>query len=485
MPQDEENKKGALRKTGSTVFMGEREAGMDELAAMQEPLLLERQKQKSQENYLENVRLKATERAREILVNAYAEREKLLEESRRQAQEHILELERDARSLKDAAQAEYDKAAREREEADALLREAGESRDCAHAEGFQAGMDQAEEELRQFRTNLAASLGALLRTLDARRVALNEFWRDDLAELVRVAAAAGTGWLLKTEHENILRSLVLNALDALEERATLTLRVHPEDEAGISDLFNAARERAPDIRQWIVNADAGLERGDFTIDSAHGSVESRRRYFRDMVDGILENLALPGGRDGLDRAPAGEDIHDLVEREVAAITALAPPLHEEPTPARAAPAIETPPETAASAPDGPSEGPVEGPADGPQSPTDQNMSQASASKTAPEATAETPPAPSIDGEPADDGALSAVLPIDEEPVGDGVLPAASADNADAASPGNQPASRLEEGTDANSSPSIAELEDELFAPEDPSSNPVFSEGGFLPGKGGS
>ena len=63
-----------LRKKWGTIFMGEREASVEELNAMQEPALRAQVRQKAQEDYMERVRAKATDRARQILGEAYAER---------------------------------------------------------------------------------------------------------------------------------------------------------------------------------------------------------------------------------------------------------------------------------------------------------------------------------------------------------------------------------------------------------------------------
>jgi flagellar biosynthesis/type III secretory pathway protein FliH len=322
-----------LRKKWGTVFMGGREAGMAELAAMQEPLRQERQKQRNQQDYVDNVRARAAERAREILAAAYAEREKILEDARREAGERSLRLEQESGELKAAAEAEHARAMEEREAAAALRREAGEIRNAAHGEGFQSGMEQAGAELMEFRAELGASLAALLRAVEAQRRSIHAFWREDVAELVRAAVAAGTGWTLKSEHEDILRALVLNSLDMLEDRAVLTLRVHPEDEAQTGELLAAAHERVPELKQWVITADADMEYGDFTMESAHGSVESRRARFREMVEGILANLVLPAGEDGTGHAPAdGKDMHELVEREVEKITRLAPSPPAAPAP---------------------------------------------------------------------------------------------------------------------------------------------------------
>ena len=66
--------------------MGEREATVEQLDAMQEPLRRERAQQQEQEDYFARVRAKAEERAREILGAAYAERQRVLDEARAEAQ---------------------------------------------------------------------------------------------------------------------------------------------------------------------------------------------------------------------------------------------------------------------------------------------------------------------------------------------------------------------------------------------------------------
>ena len=282
-----------LRKKWGTIFMGEREASPQQLDAMQEPLLRERAQQQHQEDYLARVRARAEERAREILGAAYAERQKVLEEAGVEAQTRILQLTREAQALRAQAQEELVQAQAEHGKARDLREEAEIIRDHAHNDGFQAGMAQAGAELKEFRADVGQMLGNMLHALEVQRHSLGEAWRDELAELTRVAVEAGTGWILQAEHQRILQHLVFNSLQLLEDRATVTVRVHPDDEETVSDLFRAARERVPELNQWIVNGDASIEAGGLVAESVSGSVENLRAHYREMVNGILEYLTLP------------------------------------------------------------------------------------------------------------------------------------------------------------------------------------------------
>ena len=154
-----------LRKKWGTIFMGEREATVDQLDAMQEPMRREKLKQEQEADYMERVRARAAERAKEILGAAYAERLKVLDEARaeddalkRETAAKCAAVKAEAEALRKEAQAELARAQAEREAAVRV-------REAAHGEGYQAGMDQAGQELREFRAELGQSLGALLRAI--------------------------------------------------------------------------------------------------------------------------------------------------------------------------------------------------------------------------------------------------------------------------------------------------------------------------------
>ncbi|MBD5552968.1 MAG: flagellar assembly protein FliH [Desulfovibrio sp.] len=320
-----------VRKKWGTIFMGEREASVEQLHAMQEHVNRDRLQKERAEDYMERVKARAADRAREILGAAYAERQKVLEEAKSEAQvqkrlamQEVAKIRAEGEGLRQQAEAELAAARAEKEDA-AKIREG------AYEDGYQAGMDQAGAELHEFRAELGQSVGAVLRGLERQRKNILANWREDLAALVKAAAAAGTGLLLQKEHEQILRQLVFQALDMLENRSAITVRVNPLDEESVSDLFHAARERVPELKQWTVIGDDTIERGGLVADSGSGSVDLRRANFRELVDNVLMHLGLPE----LEREHADDEaVASLVEQEVAHIASLTPELAplEEPAP---------------------------------------------------------------------------------------------------------------------------------------------------------
>lgn len=317
-----------IRKKWGTIFMGDREASVEQLHAMQEPLRREKEKKEQTEDYMERVRARAADRAREILGAAYTERQKVLDEAKaeiaarkRQAAMECAQLKQEGEKVRQEAQAEYDKAK-------ATLEEAEKIRAQAHEEGFQEGMTQAGAELHEFRAELGQSMAVLMRAIERERKNILEQWRTELAALVQAAAQAGTGLILQKEHQAILRALVFQALDLLESRSSINMRVNPADEAQVSDLFHAARERAPELKQWVVTGDNNIEPGGLVAETGSGSVDLQRNNFRELVDGVLSHLGLPD----METEEQAATMRDLVEKEVAHIASLSPELDLAPEP---------------------------------------------------------------------------------------------------------------------------------------------------------
>lgn len=310
-----------MRKKWGTIFIGDREASVEQLNAMRERADHDKHQKEREEDYMERVRARAADRAREILGEAYAERQKVLDEAKgeaaiqkRLAIQECAKIKAEGEAMKAEAQTELARAQAELEKAAAI-------RDGAHEQGYNEGMAQAGVELQEFRAELGQSMATLMRAIERQRKNILDSWRNELVDLTQAAVAAGTGMVLQKEHEAVLRSLVYKSLDLLESRSSIACRVNPADEEVVSDLFRAARERFPELRQWTVSGDESIEPGGMVVESGTGSVDLRRENFRHMVDNILEHLGLPESED--DEAEA-KKVASLVEQEVATIAGMTP-----------------------------------------------------------------------------------------------------------------------------------------------------------------
>lgn len=499
-----------LRKKWGTIFMGDREASMAQLEAMQEPIRREQERQQTQEDYMERVKARAVERARQILGEAYAERQRVLEEARRDSQDNYQRIIAEAESIRQSTRDGYEAMQLEREKARKELAEAERIRAAAHDEGYKTGMDQVAGDLQQIRYELAQYVGWMMQAVQVQTHDICRQWREQLVELTQAAVSAGTGYVLSTQHEAVLRALMLDAVKQLEDRATITVRVHPEDEEAVTDMFAAAKERVPELRQWIVNTDASMEPGGFVAESISGSVDCRREHFRELVENILVHLALPST--DLDRGNEREGeqlMRVLLERaqqlgpepapaeaptpapEAVAPEAVAPEAAE----AQAAPDAATPPAAPAAA-----ETPAAGEGEallpaveeqdapptfpgGPVLPPDeeedaallQSLDAEEEDLLPAEADIDRLPADSKDAARSDDSVISRVAAgvERENALPEAYLPPLGEDDGQSVVPPPPPTPR-----NARTDPSLEELEEELFPLEDDRDDALL-QGGFL------
>ncbi len=314
------------KKWGTIFLDASRESSLSKLDAMQAASRQEQWNQKAQQDYLEKVRQKAIDRAREILGEAYTERLSVLEEAEREA-ERIRE---DARAAYTTAEEVRNQAQEVRHEAQGELDSATHIRNSAHEEGFQAGIAAAQEELTHFRMAMGSSVAGVLQAITAQSMYIFNDWRSELVELVKVCVEKGTNVVLSEKHTAVLEAMLLRAVRNLDERRSVTLRVNPDDESVVADLFNAAKEKNPDLAPWRISTDPALEPGDIVAESLTGTVDSRRELYHSMVKNIIEYLSLPESQSESD---ALQRVHTILEEEIQKVMELTPVMPEpEPEP---------------------------------------------------------------------------------------------------------------------------------------------------------
>ncbi len=276
-------------KWGTIFLDSKRESTLSKLDAMQAASRQEQWNQRTKQDYLEKVRAKAIDRARLILGEAYTERQKIIEEAEAEA----ASIRNEAKAIQASAESIRNEAQDLRHEVQGELDRAKHTHNTAQEDGFQAGLEQAQEELEKFRHTMGLAVAGVLKAIEKQSLNVFAHWRGELVSLLKVCVEKGTALALDERYNKILEQLVIEAVRNLDDRRHITLRVHPDDEAVMADIFSAAKEKMPDLGQWEIQPDENLELGGLLAESSSGSVDSRLELFREMVENILEHLALP------------------------------------------------------------------------------------------------------------------------------------------------------------------------------------------------
>ncbi|MBD3163287.1 MAG: hypothetical protein GF346_12490 [Candidatus Eisenbacteria bacterium] len=152
--------------------------------------------------------------------------------------------------------------------------------------GFEEGYAQA-------RSERSREVGALLERLSAAAVELAEERKKLHEAFVRSVSGLAIGVAAKVidrevaADPGVVRNLVEQALEGVPEDPAVSVRIHPDDLAALSDESGEPPERRPGgAVQWT--EDPGLARGDFVVESPSRVVDGRiRTALKDLYD-LLE-----------------------------------------------------------------------------------------------------------------------------------------------------------------------------------------------------
>ncbi|MDR2801317.1 MAG: flagellar assembly protein FliH [Desulfovibrio sp.] len=170
--------------------------------------------------------------------------------------------------------------------------EAREIRERARQEGYAKGLDEAGAELERFRADMAESVAALLSAIEGQCSHIFDRWREDLAEVAKLAVERVTAVELSEKRAQSLVALLEEAVAVLENRRELVIRVNAEDEPALSDILSLTRELFPDVKSWRVRPDPSISPGGLLVESESSLADGRMEKRLAAVEEVLKHLSL-------------------------------------------------------------------------------------------------------------------------------------------------------------------------------------------------
>ena len=153
-------------------------------------------------------------------------------------------------------------------------------------DGYAAGHDQALADVR----SAALAVSQLDAGLRAEAAAAATRLEGQAVELALALAEKVVASALAVRPELVVES-VRHALRGIVERERITVLVHPEDLAQVSDAMAAVQAELGGVEHWEVQAERRVERGGAIVRHAHGDVdaqiESKLRRAREVVEAEL------------------------------------------------------------------------------------------------------------------------------------------------------------------------------------------------------
>ena len=192
------------------------------------------------------------------------------------------------------------------------MREAGDIRETARREGYAEGMAQADQDNRETLSNMSEHLGQALAAIQHHGKAILREQRLDIATLVRVAVEKTLHVEFEPRRGEVVAELLEEALERIDSRRGLLIRVTPRDFPMVEKLMNLARENRPDLAQWRLKADLP-EPGGVVVESDDGMADNglptRWQAVESVFDRLAEALAVGDGSLTPGDGPDGEPGH--------------------------------------------------------------------------------------------------------------------------------------------------------------------------------
>lgn len=281
-------------KVSNILFMGPLAHREQTLEAFQKSKMNARWSEDVENEYLENVKQRATEKVRALLLQAKRRSDEIIREAEEKAEQINAEAKQEADQILEAANLKFSEA---------------ENR---FQNIFNEAMDKAQEDVKQIITrnqqDLGESTAIVLLSIHEQLTKFYDTWKEDLKQLTIEAIQVGTSWILTTEKKEILRQMLDESVHKLIERKNFTVRVNPEDASLVTQVLENSRNQS-----WQVEASNDLEPGSLELESDNVFIKNSSYERQKFVHEILENLVLPKTNDDV---VLNQEVTDTVMKEM-------------------------------------------------------------------------------------------------------------------------------------------------------------------------
>ncbi|MBI9081813.1 MAG: flagellar assembly protein FliH [Pseudodesulfovibrio sp.] len=169
--------------------------------------------------------------------------------------------------------------------------EAEALRATARIEGYETGIAQAQADIKQHTQAMSTEVENILGQLGAQGSTIFEDRKQDIMGLIRMAVQKTLKVEMDEKRTASLEALLLEALERIESQRQLAIKCAPEDATDLEAFLKTIQERNPTLKYWTVKGDPSLELGGIIVEAAEGKVDNSIATRWAGVEPILEQLA--------------------------------------------------------------------------------------------------------------------------------------------------------------------------------------------------
>ena len=175
--------------------------------------------------------------------------------------------------------------------------EAEALRATARHEGYQEGLAQAQADVDAHTKAMTAEMENMLTQLGAYGSTIFEERRQDILALIRLAVQKTLAVEMSEQRTASLEALMREALERIESKRQLTIRCAPDDEEDLKAFIGSIQEANPTLKYWTINSDPSLAQGGLVVEADEGKVDnavtSRWQGVEPIFDQLAEQITAP------------------------------------------------------------------------------------------------------------------------------------------------------------------------------------------------
>mgnify|MGYP006283524433 FL=1 len=172
------------------------------------------------------------------------------------------------------------------------MAEAEQLKTKAQEEGRAQGMESARNEVEALLDEKSKHLAVLLEQAQSGGKSLWNEHRQDIVALVSMAVEKVLAVELDRNREQILGTLLDEALDNIDSHRQLLIKVNPEDAELMRELLEKAAKSHHGLSNWKVKPDKDLEAGGVILESDQGMVDNSVQARREIILEIFDKLKI-------------------------------------------------------------------------------------------------------------------------------------------------------------------------------------------------
>jgi len=175
--------------------------------------------------------------------------------------------------------------------------EAEAMRATARHEGYAEGLAQAQADVEAHTRAVSAEVENIIAQIGAQGSTIFEERRSDVMALIRLVVKKTLAVEMSEQRAASLENLMRQALERIESQRQLTIKCAAGDAEDLRAFIGSIQERTPALKYWTVKGDPSIAEGGVIVEGEEARVDNtvttRWKGVEPILDQLVEQITAP------------------------------------------------------------------------------------------------------------------------------------------------------------------------------------------------